>query len=404
MRGVQDPALRRDVAAIGLVGGAHFLSHFFQLALAPLFPLLRADLGVSYAALGLLATVFYGTSGLCQTPAGFLVDRIGARPVLLGGLIVLAAATGLAGLAPGYAALLPLAALAGMGNSVFHPADYAILNARVSEARLGRAYSVHSVGGTLGWAAAPSVVLPVAALWGWRRALLVAAGLGLGAVALLVTRRGHLADTAGRARPAAAAASARAAELFLAPAVLSCFAYFALTAFAFVGVQSFMTPALLGLYRAPLSTATSALTAFLVATGAGVLTGGRVADRTTRHELVAIAGIGTAAMLMLVVASGALPVPVLVTAIAAAGFLVGCTSPARDMLVRRVTPRGASGRVFGFVYSGLDLGSSTAPLLFGWLMDHGEPQVVFASVAAAFLLCAVTIGQLRARAVPSPAV
>lgn len=401
---MRDPSLRRDVEVIGLVGGAHFFSHFFQLSLAPLFPLIRLDLDVGYAALGLAITVFYATSGVCQTPAGFLVDRIGARRVLVGGLTLLALAVGLVSLVPGYWALLPLAALAGVGNSVFHPADYAILNAGVSGRRLGQAYGVHSIGGTLGWAAAPALVLPLAALWGWRRALLVAAGLGLGAAAVLAWRRARLVDRAGlpsgAERPRG---ELPGVELFLEPAIVASFAYFALTAFAFVGVQTFMTSALVALYGAPLATATGALTAFLVATAAGVLAGGRLADRTSRHDRVATAGVSTGAALMLLVGSGELHLPLVVAAIAAAGFAVGLTSPSRDMLVRAATPRGAAGRVFGFVYSGLDLGSSTGPLLFGWLLDRGEPRAVFAGVATGFLLCALAV-RVRVRAAPRLAI
>jgi FSR family fosmidomycin resistance protein-like MFS transporter len=402
---VSDARLRGDVQVIGLVGGAHFFSHFFQLSLAPLFPLVKADLGVSYVALGLAITVFYATSGVCQTPAGFLVDRVGAGRVLVGGLGLVALAVGLVGLVPGYWALLPLAALAGVGNSVFHPADYAILNARVSDRRLGQAYSVHSIGGTLGWAAAPTLVLPVAALWGWRRALLVAAALGIGAVAVLAWQRDRLTDRAGLRGGVAGPARRElpGVELFFAPAILASFAYFALTAFAFVGVQTFMTSALAALYEAPLVAATGALTAFLISSALGVLAGGRLADRTARHDVVAVIGVSTAAALMLAVASGRLLLLLVVAAIALAGFAVGITAPSRDMLVRAATPRGAAGRVFGFVYSGLDLGSSTGPLLFGWLLDHGEPRAVFAGVAAGFLLCAFAV-QVRVRTAPRPAV
>lgn len=401
---MRDPSFRRDAEVIGLVGGAHFFSHFFQLSLAPLFPLIRADLDVGYAALGLVVTVFYATSGVCQTPAGLLVDRIGARRVLLAGLTLLALAVGLVSVVPAYGALLPLAAMAGAGNSVFHPADYAILNAAVSHRRLGQAYGVHSIGGTLGWAAAPALVLPIAALWGWRRALLVAAGLGLGAAAVLAWRRARLSDRGGlRVAPDRPRGGSPGVALFLAPPIVASFAYFALTAFAFVGVQTFMTSALVALYQAPLATATGALTGFLVSTAAGVLAGGRLADFTTRHDRVAAAGVSTGAALMLLVGSGGLRLPLVVGAIAAAGFAVGLTAPSRDMLVRAATPPGAAGRVFGFVYSGLDLGSSTGPLLFGWLLDRGHPRGVFVAVAAGFLLCAVAV-HLRIRAAPRAAV
>jgi MFS family permease len=324
--------------------------------------------------------------------------------VLLGGLTLLAVAVGLYGLAPGYWALLPLAAVAGLGNSVFHPADYALLPARVSEARLGQAYGIHTLGGSLGWVAAPLVVLPVAAGWGWRAALVVAGLLGLGVV-LVLAGQAPL-----RGEPAASRASGPlmgpppGLSLLLSPSVLACFAYFAFLAFAFVGVQSFMVTAIAALYDLGLPAATGALTGFLLGSAGGVLAGGRLADSTPRHDLVAITGLGVGAALMLAAASGALAVPALVAAVTLAGITVGATSPSRDLLVRAATPPGASGRVFGFVYSGLDAGSSTGPLLFGWLLDHGEPRGVFVAIAAVLVLCALTVVQLRARTVPRVAV
>jgi FSR family fosmidomycin resistance protein-like MFS transporter len=390
--------VRRDATVIALVGGAHLLSHFCQLVLPSLFPLIRAELGIGYAAIGLVMTVFYTASGLAQTPAGFLVDGFGARRVLLTGLTLLAGAIGLMGLAPGYWALLPLAALAGLGNSVFHPADYALLTARISEQRLGQAYGIHSIAGTLGWVASPMVVLPVAAGWGWRAALGVAGLLGLAGVLALARQPAlHGGPAAGRAHGTATAV-AGGLPLFGSSAILACFAYFALTAFAFAGVQTFMVSAIVTIYETGLPAATGALTGFLLGSAVGVLAGGRVADRTARHDLVTIAGVVVGAGLMLAAGSGALGVPGVVAAITLAGVAVGVTSPSRDMLVRAAAPRGASGRVFGFVYSGLDLGSSTGPLLFGWLLDHGEPRAVFLTIAVVFGLCALTVVQVRARA------
>jgi len=323
--------------------------------------------------------------------------------VLLGGLTLLAGAVGLYGLAPGYWALLPLAAMAGLGNSVFHPADYALLTARVSEARLGQAYSVHTLGGSLGYVAAPLVMLPLAAGWGWRVALGVAGLLGLGAVLVLAGQRSLRGDVAAT-RARASRTGPAGLPLLLSPPVLACFAYFAFLAFAFVGVQGFIVAAIVALYDVGLPAATAALTGFLLGSAVGVLAGGRLADSTGRHDLVTIAGITFGAGLMVTAATGALATPALVAAITLAGITVGGTSPSRDMLVRAATPPGASGRVFGFVYSGLDLGSSTGPLLFGWLLDHGEPRAVFFAVAAVLVLCALTVVQLRAHTAPRVAV
>jgi FSR family fosmidomycin resistance protein-like MFS transporter len=390
--------LRADVAVIAPVGAAHFSSHFLQLALAPLFPLVKADLDVGYAALGLVLTVFYATSGLAQTPAGFLVDRLGPRPVLLGGLTLQATAVGLYGLAPAYWALLPLAALSGLGNSVFHPADYALLTARVSRARLGQAYSVHTLGGSLGYVVAPLVMLPLATGWGWRAALGVAGLLGLGGV-LVLAGQGSLRGDAGATRVVGSRTGpVPGLPLLVSAPVLACFAYFAFLAFAFVGVQGFIVAAIVALYDVGLPAASGSLTGFLLGSAGGVLAGGRLADSTGRHDLVTIAGIGIGAGLMVTAASGALATPALVGALTLAGIALGMTSPSRDLLVRAATPPGASGRVFGFVYSGLDLGSSTGPLLFGWLLDHGEPRGIFFGIAAVLVLCALTVVPLRASA------
>jgi MFS family permease len=396
---------RGDLKVMGLVGVAHFFSHFFQLALPVMFPWIRTELGVGYAALGLVMSVFYAASGLAQTPAGFLVDRFGARRILLAGIALLAGAVGLAGLAPTYWALPPLAALAGLGNSVFHPADYSILTARVTERRLGRAYSVHLVLGNLGWAASPVALVSLAALRGWRTALLVAAVAGLAAALVLARQGDALSDRSGgpaRARAVEAGPTDHLA-LFLSPSILACFAYFALLALALSGVQTFLVSATVALYEVPLATATSALTGYLLASGAGILVGGRLADRTARHDVVAATGMCLGAVFMLAVASGTLASPLLLGAITLAGFSSGATSPSRDMLVRAATPLGSSGRVFGFVYSGLDLGGSIGPLFFGALMDHGAPRAVFASIAVLMVVTVFTVVQVRLRTVPRPA-
>ena len=175
--------LRHDVRIMAIVGVAHGGSHYFHLVLPPLFPLLSTAFGVGYGELGLVLSALFLTSGLCQTPAGFLVDRIGAARVLAAGLTCLGAGALLAAAAPAYWALLPAAILMGLGNSVFHPADYAILGHHIARARMGRAFSVHTVGGTIGWAVAPVVVAGVAALASWRAALVVSALIGLGLAA-----------------------------------------------------------------------------------------------------------------------------------------------------------------------------------------------------------------------------
>jgi MFS family permease len=400
---VPDPtaraSLRSDVRVIGLIGVAHFFSHFFQLVLPPLFPLLKTVFGVPYVALGLTISVFYGASGIGQTLSGFLVDRIGALRVLLGGMALFAASIALAGLVPTYWLLLPVALLAGLGNSVFHPADYSILNASVDARRIGRGYSVHSVSGNLGWAVAPTVIFALTAHFGWRVALVTVGGLGLVMAGVLATQA-HLFATA---RSAGRSRGATDVRLLLSGPILAAFAYFALIAMAVIGVQTFGVSGLIRVYETPMAAATACLTAFLLGSAAGTLVGGLLADRTSRHDVLAVSGLVGGAVLMLVLATGSLAVSTLPGLLALAGFCQGITGPSRDMLVRAATPTGASGRVFGFVYSGLDLGSCITPLAFGWLLDHGDPRMVFAAVGVLLLCTIATVVQVRRSAQPVPA-
>jgi MFS family permease len=401
-----EASLRRDVRVIGLVGSAHFFSHFFQLVLPPLFPILKDELGVPYVALGLLMGVLFAASGIGQTVSGFLVDRWGAARVLLVGMAMLAGSIAAIGLTHSYGALLGVAVLAGLGNSVFHPADYSIFNASVNARRLGRAYSVHGICGNLGWMVAPAVVVGLTGLYGWRAALMIVGVVGLGAVALLASQSHLLADGGGRGaaramrRPRSLADDLR---LLTAAPILAAFGYFTLLAISLIGMQTFSVAALMAIYHVPLGLATGALTAMFLGSALGVLAGGFLADRTSRHHLVAAGGMTAGAVLALVLASAVPPAALLPVVMALAGFFLGSTSPSRDMLVRSATPPGASGKVYGFVYSGLDLGSSLTPLAFGWLLDHGEPRAVFVMAAVFMLLTIGTVVQVRRHGVPAVA-
>ena len=390
-----------DIRIIGLVAAAHFFSHFFQLTLPPLFPLLKEVWGVPYVALGLVMSVFYGASGIGQTASGFLVDRVGAHRVLLGGMALFSASVALSGLVPTYWLLLPVALLAGLGNSVFHPADYSILNASVDPRRIGRGYSVHSISGNLGWAAAPTVVVGLTAHFGWRVALVTVGAVGLAVVGLLATQL--RAFVGGRPAERARSTTGREVRLLLTAPILSAFAYFAFIATALIGVQTFGVTTLMRIYETPLGLATGALTAFLVGGATGILAGGLLADRTRRHDIVAVAGLVTAAGFMMLLATGALAPALLPVVLGLTGFCHGATGPSRDMLVRAATPPGASGKVFGFVYSGLDLGSCLTPLAFGWLLDHGDPRMLFVAVAILMLCTIATVAQVRRSTHVAPA-
>jgi MFS transporter, FSR family, fosmidomycin resistance protein len=374
--------MRRSAQVLALIGSGHAVSHFYALALPPLFPLLRDQLDVGYAALGLLVTLFNLATGAAQVPAGFLVDRFGARRLLLLGLAIMGAAMTALGFAPSYGLMLVLVAAAGIGNSVFHPADYAILSASVDRAWLGRAFGIHTFTGNIGFMLAPGGMIALTALLGWRGALSVAGLLAfavLGAMLLC----GHLLRNEARAdagqRRAAAPTSAR--SFLLTAPILLLFSFYVLNAMFTSGVQSFSVTALNGLHGIDLAFANVILTAFLIAASAGVLLGGLVADHTDRYVVVTVGAFGTVALLMLAVALLPLPAAVMLGVFVLMGLLQGSVRTSRDMLVRKVTPAGATGRVFAFVMTGLNVGGAITPVLFGLLLDHGAPQLVFLLMA-----------------------
>ncbi|MDH5220513.1 MAG: MFS transporter [Betaproteobacteria bacterium] len=389
-------ALRHDVKVIGLVGVAHGLSHFFQIATAVLFPLIKDDLGVSYAALGATVGLYYTVSAICQTLAGFAVDRFGARRVLFAGLGMAIAGAALASLAQNYAMLLAAAVVGGMGNSVFHPVDFTILNARVTKHRLGYAFSWHGIAGYLGFAAAPAYGIAMATAFDWRTALLGAAAIGAVVTALLAAQGGEL-----QAAPVRAQAGAPGARALVQAPVLLCFGYFVMLGVAFIAMQSFGISAMVQLYGTSVALASAALTANLIGAAVGVFAGGFVAVRAARHDLVAVGGMAASALLVLLLASAWLPAATLPLLLGVSGFAAGVVNPSRDLLVRAATPAGATGKVYGFVYSGLDAGSIAAPVIFGWLLDNGAPAGVFYAVVGVLALSILTVLRLPARA-PQP--
>lgn len=389
--------LRRDVKVIGLVALAHGLSHFFQIATAVLFPLIKDDLGVSYTALGATVALYYTVSGICQTLAGFAVDRFGARRVLFAGLVLAVTGALLAGLAQNYSMLIVAAVVGGLGNSVFHPVDFSILNARVTVNRLGYAFSWHGIAGYLGYAAAPAYGIAMATAFDWRAALLGAAAIGAVVIVLLATQRAQLHVEPADARRAPTGLGADLRVLAQLPVVMV-FAYFVMLGVAFIGIQTFGIAAMISLYGVDVALASAALTAYLVGGATGILCGGFVAVRATRHDLVAVSGMAASATLFCLLATGWLPGVLLPLLLGAAGFTGGLTNPSRDLIVRGATPAGATGKVYGFVYSGLDVGSMATPVVFGWLLDRGEPAVVFYAVVGVLVLSILTVLRLPARA------
>jgi MFS transporter, FSR family, fosmidomycin resistance protein len=380
------PVAPQDVKVVGLVSAAHFMSHFFQIVVPPIFPLLKDAFGVGYAELSIVMTLMYATSGLMQTPAGILVDRFGPTRVLIGGLGLYSTAVMLFGFAPNVWVLGALAIAAGLGNCVFHPSDYAILSARVETTRLGRAYGVHNLAGSLGWAAAPMAVLTLSSVFGWRVGLSILGGIGLLLTLGLVSRSAALTITGRAPGVDDKAKPATAAGMFLSRPILVCFGYFVLLAMATVTLQAFLPSSLVAGFGVSVRAAATALTGFLVGSALGMFAGGVLADSFRRHELVVAIGLLTTAIMSLSIGILAMPIAALLACIAVAGFGFGCTTPSRDMLVRSATPAGATGTVFGFVYSGLDLGSAMTPPFLGLLLDHHQPRLVFVFATVVLLL------------------
>jgi MFS family permease len=349
-------------------------------------------------ALGGTVALYYTVSGIFQTLAGFAVDRYGARRVLFLGLALSTAGAGLAGLAHSYLMLVLAAVVGGLGNSVFHPCDFSILNARVDKERLGYAFSGHGIAGYLGYAAAPLYAIAVAGMAGWRGAMLGAALAGAVVIAVLAFHRDaiHVEPADGR-RTAGERGLAADVRILLSAPVLMCFGYFVLVSVGFIAMQNFGVATSMSLYGISATLASAALTAYLLGGAAGILTGGFVAVRTSRHDLVAVSGMAVSACFMFLIASAWLPAALLPALCAAAGFSGGLTNPSRDLIVRATTPPGSTGKVYGFVYSGLDVGSMVTPVYFGWLLDGGRPSVVFYTVVVTAILTIATVLNLPGR-------
>jgi MFS family permease len=381
-----------ELSTLAVVSSAHLVSHLHIMTLPVLLHLLTDRMHVGYFELGLAMTIFNVVSGLAQAPMGFVVDRIGARSVLLAGLLLGGAAFASLALLDSYAWLLVASLLAGLANCVYHPADYALLSDHIADQRIGRGFSVHTFAGFFGGAIAPPFLLAVADAAGVGPSLLAAGAFAWVVAAVIV-----MLPAAPGARHARAA---RAAEVplreILNPTVLGLALFFTLLALSGSAMYSFAIPALIGAHGISSGSATAALTAYLTASAAGVLAGGPVADRTVRHGDVTAAGFALSAAIALAVATLTLSGPVLVVAMAATGFLFGVIQPSRDMLVRKAAPPGAAGRVFGIVSTGFNVGGVVGPLLFGWLMDRGAPRWVF-GVAVLFMAATALLGVLEER-------
>jgi len=390
--------LKQDATIIGLVGLAHASSHFAHLLLAPLFPVFMTEFGLSYAELGLLMTTFFVVSGLGQASAGFVVDRLGARPLLFVALGIFVLACGAASLVTGYAGLIGVAALAGLGNAIFHPVDFTILNQRVSAPRLGHAFSAHGLTGYLGWAAAPVFLVTLSSLYNWRTAYLAAAVMYVGILVWLVLQRDKL-STQVAVQHADVAAEHSMAFMKL-PVVWWCFAFFLFSTMTLAVVQSFSVSILKAMHGVSFEAATLTLTAYMLCGAVGIFVGGFVAARTGNSDRVVAISMAVAAVLLALCGTGFLGATGTMVVLAGTGFAVGIGGPSRDMMIKNATPQGATGRVYGLVYSGLDTGFALSPFVFGVFMDRGWYGATLFGAAAVLLLSVVAalgVGQRTAR-------
>lgn len=394
-------SLRQDASVIGLVGLAHASSHFGHLLLPLMFPVFMGEFGLSFSQVGLLMTTFFVVSGGGQALAGFVVDRLGARPLLFVALGLFALASALASGVTGYSGLVAVAALAGLGNATFHPVDFTILNQRVSPARLGHAFSAHGLSGNLGWAGAPVFMAGISSVSHWRTAYLAAAVMyGLIALVLFIYRDSLLTQVVQHPPEGPAEHSMAFMKL---PVVWWCFSFFLLSTMTLAVIQSFSVSILKAMHGISFEAATLTLTAYMLCGALGMLVGGFMAARVAHSDRVVALAMSAGALLLALCATGLLGATGTLGVLAATGFAVGIGGPSRDMMIKKATPAGATGRVYGLVYSGLDVGFALSPVLFGAFMDRGWYGATLAGAALVLLLSVVAalgVGQRTVRQRP----
>lgn len=398
---------REEAAVIALVSGAHGFSHYYIFGLPTILAFMVKDpslahLELNFVKAGLVVSAFSLSSGAFQFLVGVLADRIGAKPVLFGGLTLLAGSFALLGFADTFPLMLLLAFTAGMGNSVFHPVDYAIIGANISTPRLARAFSIHTFSGYLGFAVGPFVSGVLAGSFGWQTAFVAAGLAGLTMTALLWSQRRRMAGEKPAAQPQGAAQT-MGLGIVLAPPILMMFLFYMLSGGLSIGLNSAVASSLHKLWSFDLAAAAWAVSAFMAGGAAGTLVGGGVAMRLKRLDLVAFGGYGVAALMLCLIASVRLPYAAVLLAFAFAGFAFAIITPSRDLMVRSLTPPGHSGKVFGFVSSGFEGGGILFAPAFGWLIDHNAPAWVFyaAAVIMALAFCAALLATRLARRRPT---
>ena len=406
-----DLKIRRasDVRVVGLISLAHGSSHFFHLILPPMFPWLKAEFGFNYAELGLLMTIFFVVSCIVQAASGFLVDRIGARPVLFAGVGLLALAALTYSQSNGYAMLVLGAVIAGCGNGIFHPVDYTLINHKISPPNLPYAYSIHGVTGYIGWAAAPAFMVAVASIADWRIAFLSAAVLEALILLTLWISRARLVDDVHARREESQASHAQSNPggapmstfgFLKLPVVWLCWIFFFFSMAATTGLQSFAPTALFKIYEIAVSSGNYYLTLMSMGGAGGMLLGGYLATKLKVPERIITICFTVNIVMGLLLATGLVPIELIVIAFIVIGLGLGIAAPSRDLMIRSATPSGSSGRVYGIVYSGIDLGAALSPLVFGIFLDVGLPKLLFIGVALLQLMIILTGFKVSAISTP----
>ena len=393
------------------------MSHFYWMVWPPMAIAVTAAFQITYLEFGAIVTCFALAAGVGQTPVGFLVDRVGGRSVLIAGVVLEAGGIGCMGLASEYWQLLVLAVIAGLGHTVFHPADYSIISAGVSKQRLGRAFAFHSFSGYVGFAVAPVFMTEIERYADWRAAFLCAGALGLISALLVVwqgsalgadstKRRERATNDAETASSGGHSSVADGLKLLLSIPILMCFLYFVLHQIGVGGLRNFLPAALHELYGVSQVSAGRTLSIFMIGTAAGILSGGFLADRVGPRISTAAMTLVPGAFIVSLIGWIDLPLPVLIALLAIAGFLIGLLVSSRDLLLRSVTPDGSMGKVMGFASTGSNFGGALIPVLLGYLMDLQAYSWIFwlsaIFIGSAFLTFATVRGRYSAPSIGAP--
>lgn len=407
-----DSTRKQDILLISLLGVAHGLSHYFHLIIPPLFPWIMPEFDASFAQMGAVMTIFFITSSLGQATTGFLVDKLGPKICLYGGVSLLMIAGFLFSVAQSYWWFYPVAACAGLGNSVFHPTDYSIMNRCITQDRLPFAFSIHTVVGNIGWALAPIFMVGVATFTGSWRLAAATAGIMAFLVLLSLVLHNNLFDQALKLDKGITVEEKKQDKktdigfgFLKLLAVWLCFLFFFCNSFALGILQNFAPSIFEATYHVGLEIATGGLTAYMIGSIIGILSGAYVAKAIKRSDYVIAATMSVSALMAILLASRWLGANSVLPLMAVMGFGVGLATPSRDLLIRGACMKflgtNSFGRVYGFTYCGMDVGQTLAPLVVGPLLDAGffSLALVLVGTFQTFaLLTALGVGQQKQKA------